>query len=71
MVGCLGNKRARFILLITLLGFAAPAILAQAGPRSVSEIQESLLPLERISRWQSPAVDVAALRVDVTLELVQ
>lgn len=64
-VGCCSEKRVRFILLIlTVIWLVASSTFADTGPRAVSEIQAGLLPVERVSLWQSPAVDVAALRVE-------
>ena len=64
LVGCRLDRRIRFILMATLIWFAATAALADSGPRAVSDVQARVLPIDRVSLWQSPAVDVAALRAE-------
>jgi lysyl endopeptidase len=66
LVGCCHEKRIRFILMLTMIWLVGFAAVADTGPHAVTEIQARLAPVESVATWQSPAVDVEALRVEDT-----
>jgi hypothetical protein len=52
------------LLIVTLIWLAASGVLAGTQPRAVTETEARLLPLERVSLWKSPDVDVEQLRIE-------